>query len=662
MNNILFIDADKAALERYSSLVRDFSRLPATFFSADAIPTAKRQIQNHAIDVVYIRESTTAYDAVEFMANYSQQNALKPIFLLTDARNNDLETKALAAGAVDILLVGHLSPDILERTSRFSIERYKSRIELLESESRFRGIFNVSPQFMLLVDQKGDIVNINNTALALMELPSKSHIINRQLSRLPIWRSAQNFEFIVSDAFASTIAGLECDFSIPLISRTGKHFQMKFSFKPFFDHKMVPSILVEGTDVTILKTKNDELKRKVADRTKHLEESRRIAEEASLKLLESNHHRSRFLANMSHELRTPLNSILGFSDLLKGAHFGALNEKQTSYVNQIEKSGNHLLSLINDLLDLTKIDSGASKLNVQKINPLEVINSCVEMIEVQAVKKNLEIVNEVNPEIQELPADPQRFRQILINLLTNAVKYTENGTIKITGRILENGDVLFTVKDSGIGISKDDQQRVFNEFYQADRVRDERLGGTGIGLALTKRLVELHGGHVGLNSEEGKGSEFWFKLPFNTPNERSSSDIIKVSSIITQTSKNAILAVNDSQSLAVMIELLQLCDYRSVLASTKKELLELIQVQKARVVILGLELNMQDTELLLQDLKATKNLSKAALFGIIPNTKSPLKSLFERYGASVFLRRPLYASNFLGMIQSLDDQSSETRL
>jgi signal transduction histidine kinase len=251
-----------------------------------------------------------------------------------------------------------------------------------------------------------------------------------------------------------------------------------------------------------------------------LNESLLKHEEINLQLKQANKAKTRFLSSMSHELRTPLNGILGFSDLLSGQFFGELNDKQLTYANQINESGKHLLDLINDMLDITKIDSGKVELELVDIPIEKVLQTSVNMINKQyiidgLIKKN-RITTRINvdPKLSVIRADERKFKQIMLNLLSNAVKYSPNGSEVLINVIkIKNSCVRFEVSDSGIGIGKVAIDKIFDEFHQIDRVRDEQLGGTGIGLALTRRLVELHGGEIGVESEIEKGSTFWFNIP-----------------------------------------------------------------------------------------------------------------------------------------------------
>jgi signal transduction histidine kinase len=273
---------------------------------------------------------------------------------------------------------------------------------------------------------------------------------------------------------------------------------------------------------------------------KQLAEAKDIAEAAS-------RAKSEFLANMSHELRTPLSTILGFTEVLAEQTFGSLNDKQYRYVKNILTSSHRLLSLINDLLDLAKIEAGRITLDTMPFDVAAAITEIIDSVKPLAIeKKQILTVNLDNP-LPPLTADLSKFRKILRNLLTNAIKYTpENGQVTVTtkaGRVLDNSpDILapdaqlistyksvnttlsdglalyVSVADTGIGLSKKDMQRIFGLFEQIDGAYNRQQQGTGLGLALTQRLVEMHGGRVWVKSQgPGTGSVFTFSIPFNTP-------------------------------------------------------------------------------------------------------------------------------------------------
>jgi len=221
-------------------------------------------------------------------------------------------------------------------------------------------------------------------------------------------------------------------------------------------------------------------------------------------------HKSEFLASMSHELRTPLNAIIGFSEVLREEMFGPLNERQADYLNDILTSGRHLLSLINDILDLSKIEAGKMELDLSTFALPGVLENGLTMIRERATNHGITLGLDIAPEVGEITADERKVKQVVFNLLSNAVKFTPDG-----GRInlsagCSDGEVEVAVSDTGIGIAAEDQERVFEEFQQAGQRE-----GSGLGLALSRSFIELHGGCIRLASEPGVGSTFTFTLPLS---------------------------------------------------------------------------------------------------------------------------------------------------
>jgi signal transduction histidine kinase len=226
--------------------------------------------------------------------------------------------------------------------------------------------------------------------------------------------------------------------------------------------------------------------------------------------------KSQFLANMSHELRTPLNAIIGFSEVLGDGMFGDLNDKQAEYARDIHDSGRHLLSIINDILDLSKIEAGRMELDVTTFDLPSGIDGAVMLVRERAERHGVRVTCEIDPELGAFKGDERKLKQIVLNLLSNAVKFTpEGGSITVTARRRGAG-VDVAVIDTGAGIAREDLPRVFEEFRQVGTDAAKKAEGTGLGLALTKRFVELHGGTIRAESAPGKGSTFTFTLAEQT--------------------------------------------------------------------------------------------------------------------------------------------------
>jgi signal transduction histidine kinase len=238
-------------------------------------------------------------------------------------------------------------------------------------------------------------------------------------------------------------------------------------------------------------------------------------QEKSRQLEAANKHKSDFLANMSHELRTPLNAIIGFSEVMLGGMAGTMPEKQKEFIGDIRDSGRHLLALINDILDLSKIEAGRMELDVVRFDVQAAIANAMTLVRGRAERHGIRLDTEIAPEVGSYDGDERKFKQIVLNLLTNAVKFTPEGGRVTMGAQRVNGAYVFAVTDTGIGIAPEDHGRIFEEFRQVGNDYARKAEGTGLGLALTKRLVELHGGAISVESEPGKGSKFRFTLPLN---------------------------------------------------------------------------------------------------------------------------------------------------
>ena len=236
-------------------------------------------------------------------------------------------------------------------------------------------------------------------------------------------------------------------------------------------------------------------------------------QQKSAQLEVANRHKSEFLANMSHELRTPLNAVIGFSDVLLQRMFGELNDQQADYLEDIRSSGTHLLTLINDILDLSKIEAGRMELETAPFSLVAALNNAVTLIRERATSHGIRLVLDVAPDLDTIVADERKVKQVVVNLLANAVKFTPDGGAVTLRAVRENGEVRLAIHDTGIGIAPEDQERIFEEFQQASHRSEKSREGTGLGLSLSKRMVELHGGSIMVESAPGKGSTFTVTLP-----------------------------------------------------------------------------------------------------------------------------------------------------
>jgi signal transduction histidine kinase len=223
-------------------------------------------------------------------------------------------------------------------------------------------------------------------------------------------------------------------------------------------------------------------------------------------------HKSQFLANMSHELRTPLNAILGYTELILDNIYGETPEKMREVLERLQANGKHLLGLINDVLDLSKIEAGQLTLSLADYSLKDIVHTVFTGVESLATGKKLKLTTDAAPNLPTGHGDERRLAQVLLNLVGNAIKFTDKGEVAIKATAAD-GSFTVTVHDTGPGIGPSDREKIFGEFQQADNSATKRKGGTGLGLSIAKRIIEMHGGRIWVESEVGKGSTFAFTIP-----------------------------------------------------------------------------------------------------------------------------------------------------
>ncbi len=400
--------------------------------------------------------------------------------------------------------------------------------------------------------------------------------------------------------------------------------------------------------------------------------------------------KSEFLASMSHELRTPLNSILGFSDLLQRQISEPLSDRQVNQVRLIQKSGQHLLQLINDILDLSKIESGKTELSLELINIHEVCTDCLRMIQPRADKKRLALSLELDYRISTVFLDQRRVRQIIINLLSNAVKFTpEGGKVKLSGSLAYGNQIqgdyrpdcspinsstpylCLEVKDSGIGIPEDRWEILFRPFQQVDSSLSRKHEGTGLGLALTKRLAELHGGTISLDSQVSKGSTFRVWLPLTEMREELivSSPLkedyqVSLEDSIDQrveSEKSArILIVEDQLYNQLLIsQVLELEGYEVELISDGKTMLDtinsplVISPNLPNLILMDIQLPEVDGLELIKKIKAHSIWHSVPVIAVTAMAMAGDQERCLNAGASAYLSKPLNIQEMIDFVKSL---------
>ena len=442
---------------------------------------------------------TPGFEALVFKAS----RGIEDIYQLTYIRKDGSRFPAVVSvtalrdeqqGIIGYLLIG------TDNTARKQVEAEQQHLSQRLRDHQFytRSLFESNIDPIMTTDPFGIITDVNKQMEALsgctrdelIGAPFKNYFTDPD-------RAETGIKLVLREKKVT-------NFELTARARDGAETVVSINAATFYDrNRKLQGVFAAARDVTERRRLDQVLQEKNAE----LESARAAAENTS-------RAKSDFLANMSHELRTPLNAVIGFSEVLQDQMFGAINEKQQEYVNNILTSGRHLLALINDILDLSKVEAGKMELELGVFPLRESLEGSLTMLREKALQGGLELELDLAPESEVvIEADQRKFRQILFNLLSNAVKFTPaGGTVRLSA--VPDGDCIeVTVRDSGIGIAAADIRKLFHPFTQLESVYTKGFEGTGLGLALTRQLVQLHSGRIWVESEVGKGSSFSFAIP-----------------------------------------------------------------------------------------------------------------------------------------------------
>ncbi len=424
------------------------------------------------------------------------------------------------------------------------IARKQAEEALRESEERYRSILKSAMDGYCMTDIEGKIIDVNESYCTMSQY-TESELLKMRILDLKATEDPDQLNEHIKEV---TLKGYD-RFESKHRKKDGTIYDVEVSVQFFMENggrlvSFIRDITKRKRADYILKQYQEKLEHMVEDRTLALFKAKEEAEIA-------NKAKSEFLANMSHEIRTPMNSLIGFSQVLKDQYFGSLNMEQQEYVDYILESGNRLLYLINDILDYSKIEAGKLEIRVEEFNLRELLHDIYSTTSILASKKALQINIIINDNVPErIKSDAYRLDQILRNLISNAIKFTEEGFVTISVNLAGENELLFSVEDTGIGIETKKIDQIFDAFVQADSSTTKVYGGTGLGLAISRQLVSGLGGRIWVQSEIGKGTTFFFTIKLVTSqdelSEKSCERVSPKVSPVSEISRNfKVLLVED---------------------------------------------------------------------------------------------------------------------
>ena len=501
-------------------------------------------------------------------------------------------------------------------------ERKAAENALKQSEAQFRAIFERSSMGICLVDIKGRIVDIN---------PALCEILRYDFDQL----SQKNF----ADYICFKQGDLELYKQLMLGQFERLEIERQLLHKDgstVWTHLSISLIVrTNGKPKFFLAIVEDISKRKETEL--ELRKSKEAAEVGS-------RAKSEFLATMSHELRTPLNAIMGLSQLLQQEIVGPMNDKQKQYIDCIYSSGVHLLELINDILDLSKIEAGKEELFLFPLQVEDLCNYVISTVRERAEEKGLQLTCSIDERIETCVADERRIKQMLLNLLTNAIKFTSEGQVSLQVMKSSKG-IAFRVSDTGIGIQPHQFHHLFEPFRQLDSRLSRQYEGTGLGLALTRKLARLHGGNVRVESTSGKGSRFTLFLPDKGYQKDKWQLKINHNSTIGSTNasinKRILLVEDDKHTGKLLQDYLQTTGYQVEWMADGNDFLEIVRFYQPNLILLDIQLGNCSGWDLLASLRKTSDLQDKIVVVMTPSKDDSSRRKFIQAGANDFVGKPI---------------------
>ena len=512
----------------------------------------------------------------------------------------------------------------------------KAEQDLRESEAYARKLFDASPDPISVSDTSGVIIDINRLFEQQHQI-QREEVQGRHISELNIFPPEQLVKFnsyMMDILKGKDVSPVELIFNHP----DGAIHTLEMNSYPI-EFKSAQLILSTTRDITVHKKAEDSLRVANAE----MERALRIKDE--------------FLANMSHELRTPLNAVLGMAESLEEQIAGPLNEKQIKYIRTISESGRHLLELINDILDLSKIEAGRLELNISQVSVTSLCEASMRMVKEQALKKNQMVSLTIDPEVKHILGDERRLKQALVNLLSNAVKFTPNDQqvgVEVKGNI-RNQTVTFTVWDKGIGMAPEELKLIFKPFVQLDAGLAREFSGTGLGLVLVAQMIRLHGGSVSVESKQGQGSRFSITLPWVDVSMGSPAKALpqktESGANLVEKRNEKILIVEDTDSIIMLLsEYLRYKGYQILIARNGMEGVNLARKEKPDLILMDVMMPVMNGVEATEKIRAEKDLLDIPIIALTALAMAGDRERCLKAGMNDYLSKPVQMKELENLI------------
>jgi len=579
---------------------------------------------------------TPGFEALVFKASRGIEDIYELTYIRKDGSRFPAVVSVTALRDGQNAIIGYLLIGT-DNTARKQVEDEENKLDQRLRDQQFytRSLIESNIDALMTTDPAGIITDVNKQMEALTGC-TRDELIGAPFKNSftdPV-RAENSIKLVLGEKKVT-------NYELIARARDGKETMVSLNATTFYDReRRLQGVFAAARDVT---------ERKRADMT--LRHTLGELNEANAELAQTSRLKDEFLANMSHELRTPLNAILGLSEALLEQVSAPLTPRQVRSVTTISTSGQHLLMLINDILDLSKIEAGKLELEPDVIRTEEFCQSCLVFVRTQAMQKDISVAFEYDPRVASFLADPKRLKQVLVNLLTNAVKFTlAGGHIGLTVALADGGDILrFTVWDTGIGITPSDAARLFQAFTQIDSGLSRAQEGTGLGLALVAKLVELHGGGVALESEPGKGSRFIVTLPMKAMPTADLRALPIKSPRHRRNYRRALIIEDDPTSAAILANFLTELGLTSVLHLRGEEAVQTALREKPDLILLDILLPGESGWVVLARLKEHAE-TKDIPVVVVSFVEEPQKS--RSLGAVAHFTKPVTRSQlakFLGV-------------